>query len=137
MVGTAYQLIGANKVDADKIKSWLSDWKSAFKVASEKTNVDSRIHSTRVNYYDKAVKAMLDGETPLASLWPLLLTWTLSSEVLSGDHLKFWQKACTELNLFDHFAERIEGLDQFLDEIEIMFEEIATANGLNEESTGI
>jgi hypothetical protein len=137
MVATAYQLIGANKVDADKIKSWLSDWKSAFKLASEKTNVDSRIHSTRVNYYDKAIKAMLDGETPLASLWPLLLTWTLSSEVLSGDHLKFWQKACTELNLLDHFAERIEGLDQFLDEIEIMFEEIATANGLNEESTGI
>lgn len=135
MVATAYQLIGANKVEAEQIKSWLSDWKSAFKLASEKPNVDSRIHITRVNYYEKAIKAMLDGETPLSSLWPVLQTWTLSSEVLNGDHLKFWQNACNALGLLgDGFLEHVQGLDHFLDEIEILFEEIATANGLNDET---
>ena len=88
----AYGLIGANRIDADKVKSWLADWKAAFSVASENKKVDLRIHDCRLNYYEKAIKAMLEGETPLAALWPLLHTWTLSAEVLQGDHLQFWQR---------------------------------------------
>ncbi|MBE0671120.1 MAG: hypothetical protein IH588_11070 [Anaerolineales bacterium] len=131
MVAAAYGLIGANNVDAEKVKSWLADWKAAFKLASEKADVDIRIHATRLNYYEKAIKALLEGETPLSALWPLLHTWTLSAEVLSGDHLQFWQKACSELGLLgDRFAERVEGLDHFIDEIEATLDEIATENGL-------
>lgn len=127
----AYGLIGANRIDADKVKSWLADWKAAFSVASENKKVDLRIHDCRLNYYEKAIKAMLEGETPLAALWPLLHTWTLSAEVLHGDHLQFWQKACEELGLLgDGFTERVQGLDQFNDEVEATLDEIATANGL-------
>ena len=134
MVATAYQLIGANKTDVDQIKSWLSDWKSAFKVASENKNVDERINPIRLNYYDKAIKAMLDGETPLSCLWLLLHTWTLSSLTLNGDHLTFWQNACSSLGLLgDGFKEHVQSLDQFLDEIEILLEEFANTNGLNDE----
>ena len=87
-------------------------------------------------YYDKAIKAMLVSETPLTSVWLVLQTWTLSVETLNGDHLKFWQNACSSLGLLgDGFLEHVQGLDQFLDEIEIMFEEIASANGLNDEQT--
>ena len=127
----AYGLIGANRIDADKVKSWLADWKAAFSVASENKKVDLRIHDCRLNYYEKAIKAMLEGETPLAALWPLLHTWTLSAEVLHDDHLQFWQKACEELGLLgDGFTERVQGLDQFNDEIQATLDEIATANGL-------
>jgi hypothetical protein len=138
MVAVVYGLLGATNVDADKVKGWMSDWKSAFRVASETPGVDSRIHPTRLNYYEKAIKALLDGDTPLSALWPALYTWTLSTEVLGGDHVKFWQSAAAELGLLgDGFTERVEGLDHLLDEIEIMFEEIATANGLDAEpSTG-
>lgn len=139
MVARVYGLIGANNVDSEKVKSWLSDWKAAFTAACEDKNVDARIHKARVNYYEKAIKAMLEGETPLAALWSLLLTWTLSTEVLQGDHLKFWQNACEELGLLgDKFSERVQGLDHFIDEVEIILEEIAAANGLDAElSTGI
>lgn len=134
MVAAVYGLIGANKVDADKVKGWLGDWKTAFTSACGDKNVDSRIHKTRVNYYEKAIKAMLASETPLAALWPVLHTWTLATSVLGGDHLKFWQDACTDLGLLGNaFAERVQGLDHFLDEIEIMLEEIAAANGLDAE----
>lgn len=137
MVAGAYGLIGANQIDADKVKSWLADWKSAFTVASENKKVDARIHTMRINYYEKAIKAMLEGETPLAALWPLLHTWTLSAEALQGDQLKFWQNACAELGLLgDGFTERAQGLDHFIDEIEITLDEIATVNGL-ETSVGI
>lgn len=131
LVAEAYGLIGANHVDAEKVKGWLADWKAAFKLASENADVDARIHATRLNYYEKAIKALLDGETPLSALWPLLHTWTLSAEVLSGDHLQFWQKACADLGLLgDEFTARVEGLDHFIDEIEARLDEIAAANGL-------
>lgn len=131
MVAGVNALIGANRVDADKIKSWLSDWKAAFNAACGDKNVDARIHKTRLNYYEKAVKAMLEGETPLSALWPLLHTWTLSAETLSTDHLQFWQKACMDLGLLgDGFTERVKGLDHFIDEIETTLDEIAAANGL-------
>lgn len=131
MVTTVYSLLGANNVNADKVKGWLADWKQAFKLASETAGVDERIHPARLNYYEKSIKALLDGETPLSALWPVLHTWTLSAAVLTGDHLKFWQNACADLGLLgDGFAERVDGLDHFIDEIEVTFDEIATANGL-------
>ena len=138
LIARAFGLIGANNVDVEKVKSWVPDWKSAFTLASEKSSVDIRIHSVRMNYYEKAIKAMLEGgEIPLAALWPLLHTWTLAVEVLEGDQLKFWQNAASELGLLGtDFAERVDGLDQFIDEIEIAFDEIARENGL-EMSAGI
>ena len=36
MAAGAFGLLGANHVDAEKLKIWFSDWKSAFKLASEK-----------------------------------------------------------------------------------------------------
>lgn len=134
MISAVYGLLGANRVNPDALKGWLADWKSAFQLASEKPGVDERIHPARLNYYDKAIKALLESETPLSALWPLLQTWTLSSEMLGGDHLKFWENACSELGLMGAgFKEKVEGLDHFLDEIEITFEEIAAANGLDVE----
>ena len=107
-------------------------------LASEKPDVDIRICSTRMNYYEKAIKAMLEGgEIPLAALWPLLHTWTLAAEVLEGDHLKFWQSAMGEFGLFGKgFGEHVEGLDRFIDDIEVIFDEIADENGL-ETSTAL
>lgn len=133
----AFALIGANHVDADKAGSWISDWKSAFTTACEKPGMDIRIHSARLNYYEKSIKAMLEGDTPLAALWPLIHTWTLAVEGSSEDHVGFWQNAMTALGLLGSgFGERVQGLDQYIDGIEIMLDELAAANGL-ETSTGI
>jgi hypothetical protein len=75
---------------------------------------------------------MLDGEIPQAALWPLMHTWTLSAAVLGNDNLTFWQKAAGELGLLGAgFAERVEGLDHFIDEIEVTLDAIASANGLD------
>jgi hypothetical protein len=134
MATSAFGLLGANHVDIEKLQLWFSDWKSAFKLASEKAGVDFRIHPARVNYYEKGIKAMLEGDIPFAAIWPLLHTWTLAAEVLEGDHFNFWQKAVSELGLLGAgFTERVEGLDHFLDDIEIVFEEIARENGLDVE----
>jgi hypothetical protein len=69
----------------------------------------------------------------------LLNTWTSAVEVLEGDHFNFWQKAVGELGLLGAgFVEHVEGLDHFLDDIEIVFEDIARENGLDvEPPTGL
>jgi hypothetical protein len=137
MAAKAFGLLGASHVDVEKLHLWFSDWKSAFKLASEKTNVDLRINPLRMNYYEKAIKAMLEGDIPFAAIWPLLHTWTLAAEVLEGDHFNFWQKAVSELGLLGSgFAERVDELDHFIDDIEIIFDEIARENGLDV-STGL
>lgn len=126
----AYGLLGANQLTAEQINRWLGDWKTAFKLASEKPNVDPRITPIRLNYYEKAIRALAEGENPTAALWPLLQTWTLSAAVLEGDHLNFWKNAINELGFGESFSERVEGLDHYLDEIEILLEELAAANGV-------
>jgi len=133
MSAGAFGLIGANNVDAEKISGWLADWKAAFMAASAKPGVDVRIHPSRLNYYEKAILAMLEGENPKASLWPLMHTWTLSATVLEGEQIQFWRKACEDLGLIgSSFEERVQGLDQYLDEIDILLEEIAKENGIEE-----
>ncbi len=137
LTAAAFNLIGANNVNAEKLKTWVSDWKYAFKLASENASVDIRVHTTRANYYEKAINAMLEGEIPLSALWPLFHTWTLSADVLNGDHLQFWQSAAGELGLLGAgFAEHVDGLDHFIDDVEIILDEIAKENGL-ETSVGI
>jgi hypothetical protein len=131
MSTAAFGLIGASHINADKLKTWVSDWKFAFKLASENPKVDNRIHAVRANYYEKAIQSMLEGEIPLAAIWPLFHTWTLAAEVLDGDHLKFWQNAASELGLLGAgFSERVDGLDHFIDDIESALDEVARANGI-------
>ncbi|MBI5353172.1 MAG: hypothetical protein HZB50_11080 [Chloroflexi bacterium] len=139
LTATAFGLIDAKHIHADKIKSWVPDWKYAFKLASENPNVDIRIHAARMNYYEKAINFMLDGAIPLSALWPLFHTWTLSAEVLEGDHLNFWQTAASELGLLGaEFAERVDGLDHFIDDVDVILDEIAKENGLDElQSAGL
>jgi len=124
-------LLGASGLDAETISAWLPAWKSAFVAASESAKADGRINSARLNYYEKAIQAMLGGDRPTAALWPLLQTWTLSAQVLPEAEVKSWQVVFESLGLVgERFAERVEGLDQYLDEIDILLDEVATANGL-------
>jgi hypothetical protein len=131
MVAGFLGLIGANGLDAESISAWLPAWKSAFVAASESGKADGRINSARLNYYEKAIHAILGGEQSTAALWPLLQTWTLSAQVLPEAEVQSWRAIFESLGLVgERFAERVEGLDQYLDEIDILLDEIATANGL-------
>ncbi len=128
---TLFNILGASDIDAPLVSNWLSDWETAFLAASENAKVDQRVHPARLNYYKKAIEALLAGESPLASLWPLIHTWTLAAKVLENDQIKPWQITCEQLGLLGNsFEQRVSDLDHYLDEIEIRFDEIAAANGL-------
>lgn len=130
-------LLGGTEIDAATLESWLPAWEASFKSAFETGKADARINTARTNYYQKCFKAMLGGEDPWVVLWPLLLTWTLSAVALPESKLGPWQTVFEKTGLLgSHFPERVEGLDHYLDEIEILLDEIAEANGL-ETSTSL
>lgn len=130
-------LLGVLDLDASVISAWIPEWKQAFEAAMENSHVDPRIHPARLNYYEKAIQAMLAGETPQAALWPLLQTWTLAVDVLPDPALSAWQSACDQLRFTAVGIEaRVNGLDQYFDEVEILLDELATQYGL-ETSTSI
>ncbi|MFZ5881269.1 MAG: hypothetical protein ACOY0R_18035 [Chloroflexota bacterium] len=127
-----FGLIGAGGVGAETLSAWLPQWKEAFLAASGNARVDGRIHAARANYYEKAFKAMLESDHPSAALWPLMQTWTLAAQVLPGEDAAPWLAASTALGLAGgNFAQRVEALDQYLDEVDILLEEFAAANGLD------
>jgi len=130
-------LLGAIDLDAPTLEGWLPEWEAMFKAASDTGKADPRIHKARLNYYKKCFEAMLGGEDPTVLLWPLFNTWTHAAVALSEDEIGTWDSACEMLGLTGKgFVERVEGLDHFLDEVDILLDEIATANGL-ETSTSI
>jgi hypothetical protein len=124
-------LLGASQLEASTLQGWLSDWKSGFTAAAGVPGVDPRVHPARLNYYEKAIRAMLESDHPGAALWPLVHTWTLAAAGLDGEQLKAWNSAFGELGLTgEQFPEHLEGMDQVLDEIDVLLDEVAAANGL-------
>jgi hypothetical protein len=124
-------LLGASSLDATTLEGWLPDWESAFKAAFETGMADARIHPARLNYYRKCFEAMLGGEDPTVMLWPLFNTWTLAAVSLPGETIGPWQAACSTLGFGgDGFSERVQGLDHFLDELDILLDEVAAEHGL-------
>jgi len=124
-------LLGANTLDTSTLESWLPEWESAFKAAFETGKADARIHTARLNYYKKCFQAMLGGDDSTVMLWPLFNTWTKAALVLSEDKLGAWESARTQLEFAGKgFQEKVEGLDHFLDELDILLEEFSEANGL-------
>jgi len=130
-------LLGGVGMEASTLEGWLPEWEVTFQAAFETGQADARIHSARLNYYKKCFEAMLGGDDPTVMLWPLLSTWTRAAVVLPASDLNAWGSACNTLGLAGvGFAERVEGLDHYLDELDILLDEIAAANGL-ETSTSI
>jgi len=130
-------LLGASALEVSTISTWIPGWKVAFESASESSRVDARIHPLRMNYYEKAFRAMLEGDTPCAALWPLLQTWTLAADVLPEEAVDSWRSACGQLGLAGAgFEDHVNGLDHFLDEVEALLDELAAQYGL-ETSTSI
>jgi hypothetical protein len=132
-----FSLLGAAQVDPSVLANWLEPWKTAFLAAAENLKVDPRIHAARLNYYEKAIRSLLEGDTPLGGLWPLILTWTLAANVLDEPMQISWSDTCHQLGLLGpSLSERIAGLDKYIDDVEIRLDEIASTQGL-ETSTSL
>ena len=123
-------LLGGTEINSSTLTEWLPAWENFFNIASEASRVDIRIHNARQAYYKSAIVEMLEGETPLNALYPLLLTWTLSAQSLPENQIIAWESACQLLKIGgEHFESRLKGLDHYLDTIEEMLEKMVISQG--------
>jgi len=130
-------LLGGTNLAHTTLETWLPNWESTFITAAENGKAHLNVHTARVNYYLKAFEAMLGSEAPVMMLWPMMRTWTYAALVLTETQTSAWGEACKHLGLLGaSFHEKVQGLDHFIDEIEIRFDEIAEEHGL-ETSTSI
>ncbi len=130
-----FDLLGASRIDAAGLSAWLPAWGADFLAAAQDPRVDPSIHAARLNYYEKGMQALLEGEAPLTALWPLIHSWTLASQVLDQHVATPWQAACRRLGLLHpEISQRLSELDSFLDQVEVRLDEIAAASGVETSS---
>ena len=125
-----FGLLGGAKISGSTLSEWQPAWKNFINFASEASIADIRIHAERLTYYEKAIAAILSSGTPLAALYPMLLTWTLAANALPENQITAWQNACQQLGFSnDNFEDRLEGLDQYMDRIEELIEAMLASHG--------
>lgn len=125
-------LLGAQEVNADMIRSWLTGWQAAYACLSG-ADAPIRLHPYRWLYYQRAVESMLSSSDYQTALWPLWRTWTHAICTLPSDseQRSSWQQAGEQLGLLgEAFSEKVRGLDAFLDTVEELLEDWAHENGV-------
>ena len=127
-------LLGAAEVDAATSRAWLPAWEEAYRAVGDLDDDPGRLHPFRFPYYQRALAYMLDSEQPFAALWPLLNTWLDAIRLLPESHKarRRWQGAFTQLGMLgDSFNVRVEALDVYLDQVEVVVENWAQEQGVS------
>lgn len=125
-------LLGANNITRDQLRAWLPDWELAY-LAPDNSVRPPRLHPERLSYYRQGILALLDTDTPMAALWPLLWSWTrLATLDDSGSNsIESWRAALNVLGLQgSELQSRVDALDAYLDNIEEAIEEWGRRSGL-------
>ncbi len=107
-------------VEEDTWQRWVENWRRRFQDSARLKRCPPSLSACRQSYYEGALKA-LRQEYPEASMWILLRIWTRTLLNLPENETnqKVWKEACRLLELDeDHFEQRLEGLDAYLDNIE-------------------
>lgn len=127
-----FSLLGADQAGKDSLKAYLPAWEKEFMLAGQGESADVRLHPARLTYYRNGFEALLAGERPMEVLWSLLHTWSLAADALVEEQSTGWRDACLQLGLIGQVStQRLEQLDTFLDEVEVILETMAVSNGLN------
>ncbi|OGO63078.1 MAG: hypothetical protein A2029_15085 [Chloroflexi bacterium RBG_19FT_COMBO_47_9] len=124
-------LLGSSLVDAKTIRAWFPEWQSAYHALPTST-APMRLHPHRWFYYAHAVDAILNNPAPQDAIWPVWRTWTHAICALPADmpQRTDWQKAGEHLGLLGaSFAEKVAGLDAYLDMVEELIDTWARENG--------
>jgi hypothetical protein len=106
----------------ETVKGWMLDWQADFEQINEGYETPPSLHTHRLAYYMRAFETMILSEQPESLMWPLLHSWTLMAQTMPSQAGQ-WQAACEKLGLMGpQFERRLDMLDAYLDELEILLE---------------
>jgi hypothetical protein len=109
--------------NVEEVKGWMFEWEDDLKRLNQSYAVPAALHIHRLAYYKRAFEAMLGSNQPETILWPMLYTWTLMAQTMPSQ-AGAWQAVCERVGLMgEDFESHLEGLDAFLDKVEVLVEE--------------
>lgn len=109
--------------NVEEVKGWMFEWEDDLKRLNQSYAIPAELHIHRLAYYVRAYEAMLGSDHPETALWPLLRTWTLMAQTMPSQSAA-WRAVCERTGLMGQdFEARLEGLDHFLDRVEVLVEE--------------
>jgi len=117
-------LMGAVNLPQDRLSSWLGDWTAAMGVLQEQTKQKAVLAKQKA-YFLPAIDSLIQNESLLAGLWPLLHTWTKILTLLpSKTQLQPpWIAALTTLGFAgSDYLVRLDAFDGFLELCEALVE---------------
>jgi hypothetical protein len=79
----------------------------------------------RHSYYTSGIEALAKSDAPAQAIWPLLRTWLDVRLALDkpAPNTDTWNSLLSSLNLSEeHFEDKSEALDAYLDSVEIVIE---------------
>lgn len=127
------ELLGDSLPDESVLQQWQSDWQKAMQQAGSLPDCPINLNPIRHPYFFRAVEALAHDQ-PAAALWIMQRTWTqaiLSSPKMKPS-LEVWEKSFAQLGLMGSaFQTRLNALDLFLDQVEVIIEKWAEINGLD------
>ena len=126
----AGEAVRVGQENVEELKEWMLQWEADFKILNQSYTVLPELHSHRHAYFMRAYESMLGSPQPETALYPLLHTWTLMAQTMPSQAAA-WQLACEQLGLTGpEFESRLDGLDEFLDRVEVFVEEWEPQEGI-------
>lgn len=132
MVAGFNYLLGITEVDADEIHSMITYWEQAFDMAGKQSDCPVELTPIRKDYYLKAIHAILDEQGPQSVGMLFLQTWNncIRTNLSTTPEYDCWLSAMSSFHLGkEDLADRLNGLDHFLDRLDEALEQWALQNG--------
>ena len=115
-------LLGNLDVTAEQLATWIDAFDAEF-IRSTGLQLPVALAPCRQAYYLHGIQALAASDTPESAIWPLLKTWTSLSAIPGTQPSPAWNDCLDALQLNkEHLDQKAEGLDAFLDNVEMTLE---------------
>jgi hypothetical protein len=120
-------LLGNLEASPEQLSGWVDAFEAEL-IQSAGLPVPLDLAPCRQAYWVNAIRALAAGETPESALWPLIKVWTDLTCATDTKPSAAWQDCLEALQLNkEHLDQKAEGLDDFLDNVELVLETWANA----------
>jgi hypothetical protein len=128
-----YGLLGFSEDKSAHSATWIDAFEEDFKSVSASEETPVHLSTCRQCYYVDALHSLAESDEPRRAAWPLLRTW-LDIKLNSKNALpnaEVWDDCLENLGLtLDTAEQKIEALDAYLDNLEIVIETWADEYGI-------
>jgi hypothetical protein len=128
-----YGLLGISEDTTTHLSTWIDALQEDFQALGETSDAPVHLAACRQRYYLDALRALAKSDEPQQAAWPLLRTWldVYLALNMTSPNSDIWESCLEMLGLTQETVKhKIEALDAYLDNLEIVIETWADEYGI-------